>query len=190
MLIATACIAALGASRVAAADHATVDALSIDEHLVRYPIRGSNSDDLRLALRHDASVDGESHGRTESEIEIRFRPDESGDGCRASDVEIALQITTTLPQWIPPEDAPEKLRKRWQQALLALRQHEDRHRRHALEAARAFQTEVAALGALPSCGKLRRAVNLALSRVTTRCEFKDRLYDRSTRLGLAERPEF
>lgn len=162
--------------------------LEIDEDVVRYPVPGHDLEGLRAALRSQAVAEdaGGSHGRTHSRIRIRYAPEPVEGGCRARDAAVAMRITTTLPEWQPRAGTDPALLARWEAVAAALQRHESRHREHALAAARDLQAALARLGVQEDCAALRRAVDRAFLRVTTRAEYRDARYDTRTRNGLEE----
>lgn len=179
-----ACVLALASLAGAAPDVP----LDIDEHVVRYRVPGDDLQDLRDALRSQALSDraGGSHGRTHSRIRIRYTPHPVSGGCSAKDAGVALEITTTLPEWQPDGRAPAGLVERWQAVAAALQDHEARHRAHALAAARELQARLAKLGVQPDCHALRGEVDRAFLRARMKAEYRDARYDARTRNGLGE----
>lgn len=166
--------------------------LQVSEDVVHYPVSGNSERALREQLRHDLLPDaaGSSHGRTRSDIELSYEAFDDAGECRPKHLQIKLQITTTLPQWTPEADVDPELQSRWDRAYAALERHEAVHREHALEAARGLKRRIAQLQPMSDCRALRRAINRALYRVTTKCELDDDLFDMRTRKGYAEQAEF
>lgn len=174
-----------------AGEHAAASAavaLDIDERIVRYAVPGHDLEALRKALSGQALAEdaGGSHGRTRSDIQVRFEPTPGAGGCIADNATIEVLITTTLPEWEPGRTVSADLRDRWQAMATALQRHEARHRDHVLQAVRQLQSRLSALGVQEDCHALRVAVDRAFLAVTVRAEFLDRRYDRRTRNGVAE----
>lgn len=162
--------------------------LDIEERIVRYAVPGRDLEALRAALADQALAEeaGGSHGRTSSDIRIRYEPTPVAGGCVAGDSAIDVLVTTTLPEWEPGRTVRDGLRERWQAMATALQRHEARHRDHVLEAVRDLQSRLSGLGVQPDCHALRTAVDRAFLEVTLRAEFLDRRYDKRTRNGVEE----
>lgn len=162
--------------------------LDIEERIVRYAVPGHDLDALRAALADQALAEeaGGSHGRTRSDIRIRFKPTPVEGGCVADDAAIAVVVTTTLPEWEPGLVVQSGLRERWQAMAASLQGHEARHRDHALDAVRELQSLLSGLGVQRDCHALRVAADRAFLQVTLRAEFLDRRYDERTRNGVEE----
>lgn len=162
--------------------------LDIEENVVRYAVPGHDLEALRAALADQALAEeaGGSHGRTRSDIRIRFEPTPVSGGCVAGDPAIEVLITTTLPEWEPGRSVRAGLRERWQAMAEALQRHEATHRDHVLAAVRELQSRLSGLGVQEDCRALRAAVDRAFLAVTLRAEFLDRRYDRRTRNGVEE----
>lgn len=180
--------ALVGASAPASPAEERSVRLEIEEEVVRYPVQGHDLATLRdaLAARAVAEAAGGGHGRTLSDIRIRFEPMPVAGGCVAGDPAIRVRITTTLPEWTPEQAVGPELRERWQALAEGLQRHEARHREHALDAVRDLQSIVSALGVQSDCRALRAAVDQALMRVALRAGFLDRRYDARTRNGVEE----
>lgn len=174
----------LAAARAGASDVP----LEIEEEVVRYAVPGQDLEGLRAALRSQTLAEqaGGSHGRTHSRISLRYSPEQVPGGCGAREAAVALRITTTLPEWQPGATVGPALLARWEAVAAALQRHESRHREHALAAARDLQASLARLGMQGDCDALRRAVDRAFLRATTRAQYEDARYDNRTRNGLEE----
>jgi len=162
--------------------------LEVTDRLERYRIEGRTARELREQLKDHGPRSGlEGHGRTHSEFQLEYELVPGQDQCRVDGRAIRLVITTTIPEWLPPERVPEELVEHWRAAEAALVLHERGHRDHA---AAAGESLAAALSRLPPGSDCKRAWTL-VEREFERAMWKLRQqgirYDRRT--GNGSRPD-
>ena len=82
--------------------------------------------------------------------------------CRVAALELRVEITVTLPDWLDVDEAPWSDRSRWGRISGAIREHEYAYRDLTLGAAEALLTSLGSLEAR-GCTALRRAVAAELA---------------------------
>src|SRR5690606_9275539 len=124
----------------------------IDERF--YQVEGLTPQDLNLALRENGPRlrEGERRwfGVTDFALRYRYQPRPWGNGCRAVEANVAVELVTTLPEWPDREAASPMLRDHWDLFISRLREHERGHQRIAMLAGRDLLRGVEALRA-PDC---------------------------------------
>lgn len=163
-------------------------AVRVSQDFVHYPITGNDIDDLREQLRASMlpAEAGGRHGRTASEIEVRYELLPGGNGCRMHALDVALAITTTLPVWTPDETVPAALQSRWNQMSSALLRHEAVHTRDARNAAREARRRLLAVAPMADCRKLDWALQREIQMTLLKLKVRGERFDRRTLHGILE----
>lgn len=162
----------------------------IVERIIHYDVTGHTAETLRAELARGIEREDierpPSPAITESRIELRYRLERREDGCRIGELQVALDLTITLPQWRPAQAAEKGLSERWASLYDALVKHEAGHRRHAVEAAEALHSQLLGLPAAADCPRLERTIEAMHRKVISRLSMRDLFYDQSTGHGVAE----
>jgi predicted secreted Zn-dependent protease len=129
-----------------------------------YTIEGKTAGDLRAAMRRlgpTNSAGRRSDGYTKWNIEwtFRYRSERKGGPCTAHDIDVQLEVTTTLPVWKRPDRVRPAVVAKWEQFSAALRLHEDGHYRIAADGAEAIRRLLEAHRDGPDCPTLERTLN-------------------------------
>lgn len=112
------------------------------------------------------------------EREMEWAP--GPDGCAVGDLRIDLRSTITLPRWVERGGAERELQLMWDEFMVALREHEDRHRRYALEAATEIYTQTALMTA-PDCRRLSSAIQARTRAILDHYDQLNRDFDAQSR---------
>jgi predicted secreted Zn-dependent protease len=160
-------------------------AVIVVDRVEHYAVTGSTIDEIERQLVEQTDRfenTGNAITRSRFEVTKTLRPDR--DGCHLSALQVQLSITTILPDWRPQKPASRKVRKRWNDAAAALKEHEAGHRSHALAAARSLRSTLLNLGTKRTCSLLDVAIALELNARLNRLELEEARYDRRTWNGL------
>jgi len=152
--------------------------LTIRESLDSYVVSAATEAQLRARLKLDE--DPGNHGRalTEGRFVVTRSIVQREGRCEVEDVTIELDIHTTLPEWTPGERVPARLRDTWDRFLAFITAHEERHRRHLLDAAFAMRDRIAAMPPKARCTQLEAALKLIVDSEDRKRRFADRMVDR------------
>lgn len=158
--------------------------IQVRERTIHYHVAGATVEELAASL--DASalrVDGRPfRGTTDWNVHWRFRYGPDGTGCRVTDVDVDLRVTTTVPRWDPPAEAERDLALRWAAYREALDAHEAGHRDLAVAAANEVRRTLAGLRTA-SCAGMSEEANARGRWVVERYRAEQRRYDRETGHG-------
>lgn len=166
---------------------AVAEGLTVEFRESFYGVRGDTPRELNGALRVAAPRHRgrRAYGLTDWTLRWRYRAVAGTRGCRVTDPEIHLTLTTRLPRWEDRERAVSTVADDWDLFMARLRDHETGHRerviREAVRALEAFRE----LGE-PTCAGLRSSVRETVLRAEDRMWEANRHYDRSTDYGLSQ----
>lgn len=156
----------------------------LQEATVLYAVRGRTVAELAAALDAGAPrIDGRLfRGTTDWNVRWRFRWEPVAGGCRLTDVDVRLDVTTTLPRWDPPDDPDPGVPGLWTRYRTALADHEATHRDLAVEAANRVAWTLGGLRAA-TCAEIEDAANARARTVVGRYRDLNRRFDRETDHG-------
>lgn len=117
------------------------------------------------------------------ELRSRYALEREGRNCRLLDPAVVLEVRTTLPRWEPKAVASSRLRSSWRRMLDRATAHEEEHRLHALDAARAAAIAIAAVPDRGDCRAIEAQVRAALRRASAEAMRRSRVFDRTTDYG-------
>lgn len=174
----------VAASCVAHADEA---------RLVYYDVAGHGANALRQQL--DASGPPDGHGRRYDAVThwnvawtYHYLPTETG--CRFTDIQTSIEGTITLPRWTDGDSASNRLRKKWQTYLAALRVHEDGHYSHGVGAAREVEDLGRSYHVAGTCSAIGRTFNDLAGSIVEKYKAMDVAYDHDTNHGQTQGARF
>ena len=185
--------AALGAALAALACSASVLPLAPSEpspvRIDYYPVAGRSVWEIRRALLRNGPRD--RHGkpraaRTDWTLAWRYAVRPEPGACVLTQVEASVAITTTLPDLSTPVPLP--VRAEWNALAGRLAEHEDGHRRIALECRDEVSRRLASVRAANDCAALRRVLERTGRTAVAECRARDEGFDRETNHGVAHRP--
>jgi len=101
-------------------------------------------------------------------------------GCAVGDLRIDLRSTITLPRWAERGGAERELQLMWDEFMVALREHEERHRRYALEAATEIYTQTALMTA-SDCERLSSEIQARTREILDHYDQINRDFDAESR---------
>ncbi len=146
-----------------------------------YDIYGSSVAELRDQISRLGPAGGDD-ALTVWELESQYGTARTADGCALRNVQVTLTVTTTLPRWTPPQDAPARLRASWRTYLQRVKLHEAGHRQIAERNARDLMAALAGLRA-GTCEKLGDEASQTVERIVAEGRLKNRAYDVETKHG-------
>lgn len=151
-----------------------------------FDVHGSTARELRAEMNRigpvaDNGVRGDAYTRWR--IDWRFDLTQRGPECIASNFEIDLAVTMTLPRWVAPPGASADLVALWDRYSAAMRLHEDGHHRIALAAAYEVKRRLEAESREKSCKALENKLNSAADAVLDEYRARQAEYDRATDSG-------
>jgi predicted secreted Zn-dependent protease len=192
-LAAVAALAAVpgqGRSQVVETAASLPTGVSVDDNVEYYDVPGDDLAQVVSALngmRLEGPDGPPSQGLTQYWIEPAYDARAGGGACRVVDVEVAVEITITLPRWRGAVDRPSAEQARWQRIEQAIREHEHGHRALVVDAAGALHEVIDGLEAR-GCGALRDVVTRALSVADGRLKEAHAALDRATPRRLSVGP--
>ncbi len=146
-----------------------------------YGITASTVGELAVALRRlGPEVGGERvPGATSQEVSWNYHVVRTGLDCRIRAVEVRLEMTTTLPEWLNASAAPAELRQQWEEFAEAVRLHEEVHKEINLAGARDVLRRVSSVSPR-SCVALDREIRAQADASVQRFALENGRYDRDT----------
>ena len=152
-----------------------------------YAVTGETAEEVLQSLLASGPREGDKvyFGLTETELDVRYDPNEISGGCVIDDTEVDLVVVVTLPEWMPATEVDPKLRQDWGRFRRALSAHEDRHRAIALGGAEAAYRAVAGLYRT-SCEEAIAEARQRLERLGVEVSASHRRYDDETGHGKRE----
>ena len=149
-----------------------------------YAVAGGDAQALLVSMvQHAPHSDGDVFfGLTTTELSFRYGHRTVAEGCALANVRVDLLVTTALPEWTPPADAPYDLRRDWTRFAAALARHEAQHRTIGEDGASAVQRDLDGLTA-PTCAMADAEARRLAERAGIETEAAHRRYDDETGHG-------
>lgn len=166
---------------------------TVTEENVYYNVRGTSAAELRTQLNKFGvkGSDGKTYrGNTNWNVSWRYVPRSNSANCWISSVNTTVRIKFTFPKWMDRSNAPEELRQKWDNYIVALIKHERRHRDIAVEAAVQIERAIAGMKPHATCDGLKRDVNAIGHRLVEDCRKRQSDYDARTNHGHLEGARF
>lgn len=151
-----------------------------------YQVEGSTAEELREQLDQLGVMDesGEGFdGHTQWEIIWSYPYHQNEGACSTGQVEVNAEITIMLPEWAPPESAPEALISQWDEFVRALRAHEEEHQQISVEAAYQIYEALSNLPAYLTCEALEQAADELGESILENNRQREKEYDTETNHG-------
>ncbi|MBN1147206.1 MAG: DUF922 domain-containing Zn-dependent protease [Anaerolineales bacterium] len=160
--------------------------IPISIRTVYYRIEGDTAQELRSQMDQFGPLD--EQGRRWSAltrwcIRWSYRYRRGVGRCAVGPLKVELEITYHMPQWEPPDSAPDELVERWRAYLAALQVHEEGHAEIAKQAAKAVQQSMQALPVYPTCQTMERDADALGGRILEEYLRLQDEYDRQTEYG-------
>ncbi|MGO9121272.1 MAG: DUF922 domain-containing Zn-dependent protease [Desulfomonilaceae bacterium] len=166
---------------------------TVTEENVYYNVRGSSAEELRTQLNKFGvkGSDGKTYrGNTNWNVSWRYLSGSNSTNCWITSANTTVRIKFTFPKWIDRSNAPEELRQKWDNYIVALIKHERRHRVIAVEAAVQIERAIAGMKPHATCDGLKRDVNAMGHRLVEDCRKRQSDYDARTQHGRLEGARF
>jgi predicted secreted Zn-dependent protease len=165
--------------------------VTLNEKMVRYAIKGDTSRELIAQMAKVGPYDEKAGKRfqgytfwtTQWTFEMARQPDGS---CGLEHVQVALEVTMTLPEWHPNRHADPRLVQGWPGYLSRLTGHEMGHRANGVKAAFDVRDALAAMASMADCQALATAANASANAALGAYRRADAEYDRQTNHGAAQ----
>ena len=153
-----------------------------------YVVTGSTLREIHQALRASRPwrATGGTDARTDWKMDYRTQMQSGPDGCRLSQVQVKASVTITLPTLHTPPETPAALKRVWQDYLVKLMAHEQRHVGITRASAEAMLNRIRSMSPDRDCGVLRNRISQVAGQVLEECGRKQAEYDRRTRHGATE----
>lgn len=158
--------------------------LAIENSVQYYDIDGSSAGALRGQINRLGPREGGNprDALTVWNLEWTYGQVRTGSDCVLRDVQLTLTLTTTLPRWKPPSDAPPRLLQSWRTYLGHVTLHEAAHRAVAEQNARDLMAALSALRT-PTCDQVWEQASHAAEEIVAAGRAKNRAYDVATKHG-------
>lgn len=153
-----------------------------------YELSGSTPAELRTLMSRVGPIDGGSHSDayTFTYIHWSYTTADTDQACSIRSLQVELQVTYTMPEWVPSADAAPGLETSWQRFEAALAFHERGHRDLGILAARELVRELRELPVFATCDDLSRAAQLTWDARFSQLKGGHRSYDAATRHGATQ----
>lgn len=158
----------------------------VNEEVKYYSISGSNTQELKSAMKQLGPVDKEDkhwNGYTDWHVDWSYSYVTTDQGCTTGPVKTKVDITMRLPQWDNPT---ENLRNEWQRYSNALRGHENGHKDIAIQAAQHIASELANLPPSSSCEELEKVADAEGNKMLDETRDQQKDYDATTNHGATQ----
>ncbi len=146
-----------------------------------YDIRGEAMAELRAEIARLGPGEFAAYVKPTVNASYQFRYTSSE--CWLTSSRVDVEVTYLMPRWVGPPGPSEELREAWRHYWLALKRHEDGHKRNWLRAGTAIQDALRVLPAEATCEALRKLADAAVKRLIERHRRHDEDYDRRTDHG-------
>ena len=153
-----------------------------------YPVQGASVAEIRRDLLRNGPKDRAGKpraARTDWSLAWRYAVRTSPNACVVTEVEASVAITTTLPDLSTP--VPQPVRSQWNALASKLAEHEDGHRRIALDCRDELSRRLAAVRPTSDCAELHRTLDLTGRAAVAECRARDDGFDRETNHGVGSR---
>jgi predicted secreted Zn-dependent protease len=153
-----------------------------------YIVSGGNLRDIHRSLQQNRPwrETSTTDGRTDWKIRYNMSVASTGNGCRLNSVTVRTAVTITLPTLQVPPGTEPQVTKTWQQYLVKLMAHEQKHLGMARASAHEMLRRIQSVGTDRDCGVLKSRINSVASQVMKECTRQQADYDRRTRHGVTE----
>ncbi len=148
-----------------------------------YAVTGADFRDLRRSMDRARPWPEPFDGDTRWTVSWKFSFQETAAGCALASISTTAKITTTMPRWTPPPEAPPETKERWTRFYTNLLAHEIGHARLALAAAAEVRQRLTDVPAQVNCDPLKTLLNDRANRVVEDYRAREREYDRRTDHG-------
>ena len=161
--------------------------ITLEMHERFYGITASTAEELAEAMRRLGPEVGGNRapGATSQEVSFDYQVARSGTNCRIRAVQVRLEMTTTLPEWLNASAAPAELRRQWEEFAEAVRLHEEVHKEINLAGARDMLQKVSSVSPR-SCIELDRETRAQAGASVQRFASENARYDRDTAGGQSQ----
>lgn len=168
-------------------------AVTLSDHVEHYNILGSTPADLRREMnaKGPQGAGGKRFdGYTRWQVSWRYQYKNTAGGCAIASVATSAKVTMTLPRWTSESSASGDIRRQWPRYLAALKEHEQGHRRHGIDAANEVDRAIATIPPAGSCDVLGASANALGMSILKKYNQRDLDYDRDTNHGATQGARF
>lgn len=189
LLLVGVCLALSTASaqtvRFASSDDVLDDGeVHIADNVQYYEVHGRTERDiLNGMMRHGPVWNGERYfGLTRTDVRYTYWKTPYATRCDLTDIQVYLEVTTTLPRWQARAGIPYQLERAWRTFDYSLRRHEQGHKQLAIEEAEMIKRTLAGLRT-SSCDQIDAQARSQSSRIRATYQNMHEEYDRRTGHG-------
>ncbi|MDJ0919550.1 MAG: DUF922 domain-containing protein [Henriciella sp.] len=160
-----------------------------DEQKVFYSFTGSTLPEIRRNMF--ASSPNREGGQTFTGYawsNWNWRIDwwETETSCTITHVDIEVDTTLTLPEWVEPQGVSARVRQEWHRYASALKTHEDGHVAINMGIVQELKVALRDLKPEPTCERLLAKARRISDQLNTEAGIRNRAYDRRTQHGRLE----
>lgn len=180
-------ILALAASSM---DTPAIDGIEITQAVERYMVTGTTGrellDEMQTLGPLDPDTGRRNFGYTHAQLKWAYGFSPAGGGkCGLENVQVALDITITLPDWKPTREPGRELEAQWRAFSDALTGHELQHRTLAIDTAKAVRAVLEGMPSM-SCSEVKARISGATAPIMKQMSENNRAYDARTEHGRTE----
>jgi predicted secreted Zn-dependent protease len=154
-----------------------------------YDIEGRTAAELREQMDRNGVLwtNGNTYDAyTGWNVKWNYRYRVTDHDCSIGSVTTTLNVEYRLPRWTDYAGGPAALKKRWDDYIKALRQHEDGHKGIGVKAAVEIERSIAELEPAGTCDALAETANALSRRIISEYAAAERVYDAQTNFGEAQ----
>jgi len=174
---------------IATATNVLADPVDFRERTEYYDVRGTTAEELtrQMARLGPPQPSGRrAWALTAWQIESKYTLVPGKSDCRLVEPRVTLDVLTTIPRWTDSGTGPGKLRVAWRKMLVAIVEHEQVHRTHAVGAAERTAELLARLAPHADCARMERQARIVLKREMASARKLSRAFDQETDFGALE----
>lgn|SRR5690554_1968641 len=172
-------------SLIGGADGASSTAVLIPEVVEQtdtrfYTFEASTEEEIRAAVYNDGPTlksGQKSIAMTSYQIWVQWKARQSASACQMTEAVVNLNVTYTLPQWIPTGDPPDILFEQWEHFYDYVASHEEHHGLLARDCADYLVEQLKQLESQPTCTGIENAINELVDEAYAYCEELQTAFD-------------
>ena len=150
-----------------------------------YTVEGMTVREISRALTENGPRAGDAiyYATTTSQTGFTYRRVERGAHCRLENVGVKTDVVMLLPQWLQRDDAPEDLRRAWDEFLDRLLTHEGEHYRIVDQSTRRLYRALKGMRAT-NCSMLDSQAKATIEEISQQQTDLNLRFDERTRHGM------
>lgn len=149
-----------------------------------YPVVATTADELLREIQDKGP--GRFAANARWDVRYDFKYWRTGSNCRLTEINLFLDISYRMPDWINKDFASPDLKMRWDKWFYALLIHEQQHGNHGRQAYNELRSGFMSVSSASNCEILSSELSDIWREVRTKYSQKDKDYDISTDHGRSE----